>query len=78
MTAEEAIRDLVLDLWDAEDMDRGAEHVRWFLYDVRRAVLEQARDVAPAGSDHIDAGGWHDGYRAGVAAKTKAIEGLMG
>jgi hypothetical protein len=44
---------------------------------IRRAALEQARDVEPVGGDYIDAGGWYVGYAHGVKAKTDAIAALI-
>jgi hypothetical protein len=44
---------------------------------IRRATLEQARDVEPVGGDYIDAGGWYVGYAHGVKAKTDAIAALI-
>jgi hypothetical protein len=44
---------------------------------IRRAALEQARDVEPVGGDYIDAGGWYVGYAHGVRAKTAAIAALI-
>jgi hypothetical protein len=44
---------------------------------IRRAALEEARDVEPVGGDYIDAGGWYVGYAHGVRAKTDAIAALI-
>jgi len=73
-------------MWQTKDINplspRKAAWATWQYVEpgaaaIRRATLEQARDVEPVGGDYIDAGGWYVGYAHGVRAKTDAIAALI-